>query len=347
MAILWMRFSEEATLPASFTPEEQRRFEQIYDPSDPQSVWSRSCAALGLQVRPGPLVSWYKNVPYVNWGSLVETVSCEWFTIRREGDGWDYVERKNLFNIPRLVKAQWKIERYVDERLRTGRLPAGRDEKIIESTALGLGLQAIMQRLPKNTPQEFAAWLAAPDKAPITVRKTVMQIQGIQKRRTQLSGAWLELFPFRPARDYGPETPAMFWDAPPAEIKQAAAAPVVSTTTEWQGLPVCPGQVTGRAVVLKNAAASLSALDPADLPVLVFARARPDTVELFPHASALLFAEGGALSHACTVAREQGIPCVTGLGHDFFQRMEDLSAREKVWIAIDGASGSVKIIKTQ
>ncbi len=344
-----MKFSEEATLPPSFTPDEQRRFEQVYDPSDAQSLWSVSCALLGLPASVGPLVCWYKNVPYVNWTAVVATVSCGWIEVVDKNGGWAYAERKSILGIPRLVRSQWKIERYVDGRINGAALPVELAARLLESTALGLALQAIMQRLPSNSPQEFATWLSAPDKAPLTVRKTIMQIHGIQRRRTQLSNAWLQLFPPRPARDVEPETPEMFWDRPPLFDSPPLSAPSASAppaTVEWQGLSVCAGQVTGRAVIVKSLR-DFTPPDMSDLPVLVFARAKPDTVEIFPHAAALLFAEGGALSHACTIAREQGIPCVTGLGPEFFQRVEELSAHGKTWLSMDGAAGNVKVLQTK
>lgn len=361
MPICWMKFSEEASLPASFTPEEQRRFEAIYDPTDPDSVWSRSCDMLALPRSNGPLVSWFMNVPYVNWNALVETVSCGWITVVQQGASWNYLERRNLFTMPKLFKSQWRIERYVDRILNGAPLPYAQEEQILESTALGLSLQAIMQRLPKNSPQEFASWLAEPNKAPLTVRKTMMQIQSIQRRRSQLSNAWLTMFPPRPARDQGMSTPEMFWDRPPegfvatplhakaAPANDAAAEPVTATpadtTVEWQGLSVCGGQVTGRAFPVSSMK-DFKAPGMQDLPILVFPRARPETVELFPHAAALLFAEGGALSHACTVAREQGIPCVTGLGENFFQRIQQLEAQHgKVWLVMDGGAAQVKVLQ--
>lgn len=349
-----MKFSEEATLPASFTPEEQRRLEQVYDPSEASSIWSVACRTLGLPRAQGPLVSWYSNVPYVNWGQIVETVSCGFLTVVPKGGSWAYAERRKFSAMMGLVKSQWKIERYVDKRLRPGTpLPADSAEKLVESTALGLCLQAIMQRLPSSTPQEFAAWLAAPDKAPLTLRKTLMQIDGIQRRRTLLSPAWIELFPPRPARDYGPDTPNFFWDYPPA-VPVAPAAPSPPATPavaaapqvdEWHGLAVCQGQVTGRAFLVPSMK-DFTPPDMSDLPILIFPRARPETVEFFPHAAALVFAEGGALSHACTVAREQGIPCVTGLGPEFFRQLQDMAANgQKLWLAIDGA-GTVRLVKS-
>lgn len=341
---LWMKFSEDASLPASFTPQEQQLLEDVYDPTNPQSVWSRALNLLALPPSRGPLVSWYKTVPYVNWSEIVETVSCGWMYVTERGGGWTYTQRNNIMRTFALVKSQWRIEKYVDTACKSS-LPQGRDAKLLESTALGLALQALMQRLPSASPQEFAQWLAAPDKSPFTVRKTMMQIQGIQKRRTQLSSAWLEIFPPRPARSVEPHTPPFFWDKPDEAPAVAAVETAHVAATEWKGLPVCGGQVTGRAIILKNAEASLTALDPSEFPILVFPRARPETVELFPHASGLLFAEGGALSHACTVAREQGIPTVTGIGQDFLRDIHLISEKQgKLWLSIDGAAGTVKVL---
>jgi len=341
---LWMKFSEDASLPGTFAPEERKRLEEVYDARNPQSLWSRSLALLGLPPSRAQLITWYHDVPYINWSDVVETVSCGWMYVTERGGGWTYTQRNNLLRTLALVKSQWKIERYVDSTLKSP-LPQGRDAKLLESTALGLALQALMQRLPNAGPHEFAGWLAAPDKSPFTVRKTVMQIQAIQKRRTQLSSAWFDLFPPRPARNMEPETPAFFWNQPDEAAAPASAPAANAATMEWKGLPVCGGQVTGHAIILKNGQAGPLALDPSEFPVLVFPRARPDTVVVFSHASALLFAEGGALSHACTVAREQGIPCVTGLGQAFWADVQALAARRgKLWLTVDGATGVVRAL---
>ena len=109
--------------------------------------------------------------------------------------------------------------------------------------------------------------------------------------------------------------------------------------TSWRGLPVSSGTVTGRAVFLSRDLTLPVTSDPL---IAVFLRARPETTELFGQVVAVVYAEGGALSHACTVAREQGMPCVTGLGRPFFTL---LSGRDgAVWLSVDGAAGTVDII---
>lgn len=343
MDILWLRFSEEASLPPVFTEEEQRRFEQIYDPSDPASVWSSACVKLGLPKTRGHLLSWYKGVPYINWGEAVEAVSCGWLYVTRTKEGgYTYTPRTNIFTLFRLFASQWKIERYIDTTCRKP-LPEDIADQLVESTALGLALQAVTQRLPAHTPQDFAGWMAAPDKAPFSVRKTMLQIREIQSRRTKLSPAWQRLFPNRSGR--APETPAFFWNEPPAEEVKPAPAAAPTDATEWKGLVVVAGQVTGRAVLVAHQD-EFKKPDMGDLPILVFPRARPDTVELFPHAAGLLFAEGGTLAHACNVAREQGIPCVTGLGPEFFATLQERAGKqENLWLVMDGAAGSVKIMQ--
>jgi len=346
MSILWLKFSDEASLPANLTAEECTRLENIYNAGNPNSIWRRAVALLSLPVENAPLLHWYKGVPYINWSILVQTVSCGWIlTWQQDGGGFSYIPCNNIMKLPALLRSQWRIERYVDKTCKAP-LPVQLEDKLIESTALGLALQGILLRLPKHTPQELALWLSAPQKAPLTVRKSVVQIKDIQKRRTQLSPAWMDLFPHHRNRGAEPHVPPHFWDEPPQAAATSADAPVQPTTaTEWQGLAVCGGQVTGVAVLVKNVSSDFSTLEPTEFPILIFPRARPETVEVFEHAAALLFAEGGALSHACTVAREQGIPCVTGLGPEFLATLQDrLSRPGKVWLSMDGATGAVKLV---
>lgn len=76
--------------------------------------------------------------------------------------------------------------------------------------------------------------------------------------------------------------------------------------------------------------------------VLVFAQARPEAVGFYVGAAALVFAEGGVLSHACVVARERGIPCVTGLGRPFWVAMQEAGVAE-LRLSVDGATGEVRV----
>lgn len=342
--VLWLRFSDEASLPYPLTEEERRKLDSIYDSSDEGSVWNRAAARLGFPVGGGQLLRWHGDVPYINWSLMTSIVSCGAMQAIETPGGYSFAERSTLIRVPALLRSQWRVAQYIEATLGAP-LPFTLDGKIVESTALGLALETIMLRLPKHTPQDLAGWLAAPDKAPPRVRRTVLQMQAIQKRRTLLSPAWFELFPKREGGELS--GPAYFWNEPPAEEKAppAPAARAADSGNAWQGLPVCAGQVTGRVFIVQKMK-GFQTPDMSDFPVLVFPRARPETTDLFPFAAALLFAEGGALSHACTVAREQGIPCITGLGPDFFERVQGLAANGRLWLTIDGAAGTAQITKS-
>lgn len=364
MQTLWLKFADDSTLPQHFTDEDKVKLQRVYDVQDANSVWRRAAAALGFPAITDRdlLLRWHNDAPYINWSLMVEMVTSGWVAlIPAASGGFEHVVKTNIFGLFHLLKSQWKVGAYLAVHLAPNYpLPVGSDEQLVESTALGLALQSIMLRLPAHTPQELATWLSAPDSAPQKVRRTVKEIQAIQQRRTKLSPAWEALFPHHLEPKHLLEAPAYFWDEPshplpnplPKGEGTSATLPLLpvgegrgegANKNDWQGLPVCAGQVTGKAILIKKVISSLGALDPSDFPVLVFPRARPETVELFPHASALLFAEGGAMSHACTVAREQGIPCITGLGPDFFKRLEEMGG--VLWIAMDGAAGTVKIIQ--
>jgi phosphohistidine swiveling domain-containing protein len=348
LGTLWLKFADDTTLPQHFSDADKKTLQRIYDLQDANSVWRRAAAALGFPAITDRdlLLRWHNDAPYINWSLMVEMVTSGWVALMPAANGvFEHIVKTNVFGLFRLLKSQWKVGAYLATHLAPDYpLPASSDEQLVESTALGLALQSIMLRLPAHTPQELATWLSAPDSAPQKVRRTVKEIQAIQKRRTLLSPAWEALFPHHLEPVHPKPAPAFFWDEPP---KDAPAAPVerAPIQNDWTGLPVCAGQVTGKAILIKKVVSNLHSLDPSDFPVLVFPRAPPETVELFPQASALLFAEGGAMSHACTVAREQGIPCITGLGPDFFQRLEEMAKESaSLWIAMDGAAGTVKII---
>ena len=376
MPVLWLKFSEEASLPFPLTEAERRKLDEIYDAADEGSVWNRAVALLGLPPGGGKMLLWHDGVPYVNWSLITSVISCGSMEVVAQADGgYGYAARATLMRLPALVRSQWRAAQYVEMKLGAP-LPETQEEKLLESTALGLALQAIMLRLPKHEPRDLAQWLAAPDGAPPKLQQTIRQMQGIQKRRTQLSPAWFELFPKREGEE--PQGPAWFWDTPPSPLPlgeegarrrregegtpssgspivteyphlptpaaRAPSSPKGEERNEWQGLPVCAGRVTGRAFMVRRLK-DFTPPDFSDFPVLVFPKAKPETTEVFSHASALLFAEGGALSHACTIAREQGIPCITGLGLDFLAQLEDACAQTTVFLTIDGEAGLVQLVK--
>jgi phosphohistidine swiveling domain-containing protein len=200
-------------------------------------------------------------------------------------------------------------------------------------------MQSLMIRLGSNA-QQLPQWLVSPADAPGSYRKIVEDINDIQIRRTQMSYVWKEIFasPGEGDEAAAVAAPEFFWD----DEAHGAAKPAAQNTSNWKGLPVCAGKLAGLAVVMnsKTEIATLESLKKhynAPL-ILVFRHARPQTVEYFGVASALVFCEGGVLSHACTVAREMNIPCITALGPDFF---DFASSSEKLWLTLDGAAGTI------
>jgi phosphohistidine swiveling domain-containing protein len=77
------------------------------------------------------------------------------------------------------------------------------------------------------------------------------------------------------------------------------------------GMVASQGKVTGTAHILK-ADDDLNTVDFKDGSVLVCAMTTPDHLPLMQKASGIVTDIGGILSHAAIVARELGIPCITG-----------------------------------
>jgi pyruvate,water dikinase len=336
MDTLWLKFPDEVLFSSRFSVAEKRRLEDIFSVSDSTSAWRQALDRIGLS-QPGHdrLIRWHRDAPYFNWSCMAQTVSGGAVHAVKKDGYYQMCVSYSPNDLWALLRSQWKIARFLKPKKE-------QNSDIAESIALGIALQALVLRLGSNV-DKMASWLAAPDSAPKEYRKTLRQIQAVQMRRTEISHVWKEAFP----GDHGPEGATeslseFFWDdnVPVDEPVAAVERPV--SDGQWKGLSVCGGQVTGLAVAVPSAPdpAALAALkDAYNAPlILVFRRARPETTELFGHAAALLFAEGGVLSHACTVARERNIPAITGLGPGFF---ELIKAGEKVWLNIDGRAATV------
>jgi phosphohistidine swiveling domain-containing protein len=94
--------------------------------------------------------------------------------------------------------------------------------------------------------------------------------------------------------------------------RNAPAAGPVEGEFLCSGIPASGRRVTGMARVVVNRA-GFDALQPGEILVCRFTL--PDMVQYFTHIRALVTDEGGALSHAAIMARETGIPAVTGCGN--------------------------------
>ena len=112
----------------------------------------------------------------------------------------------------------------------------------------------------------------------------------------------------------------------------------VRETRSLTGLGVSVGTATGRARLIMNTEAAFAReIEPGDVLVAPFT----DTpwTPLFIPAAAVVVETGGMLSHAATVAREFGIPCVV-LVHDATRVI-----REGDLVAVDGGAGTVTVVE--
>lgn len=113
---------------------------------------------------------------------------------------------------------------------------------------------------------------------------------------------------------------------------------IVGRSKNLTGMGVSAGAATGRARIIMNTEAAFARdIEPGDVLVAPFT----DTpwTPLFIPAAAVVVETGGMLSHAATVAREFGIPCVV-LVKDATRLI-----REGDTVTVDGAAGTVKILK--
>lgn len=103
------------------------------------------------------------------------------------------------------------------------------------------------------------------------------------------------------------------------------------------GDPISPGTVRGRAKVLKS---------PYEKPlesgeVLVTRATEPSWTPIFINTAAVVLEVGGPLQHGAIIAREYGIPCVSGVDNAMKQINDgDL-------LEVDGTNGIVKIIQEE
>jgi pyruvate,water dikinase len=107
-----------------------------------------------------------------------------------------------------------------------------------------------------------------------------------------------------------------------------------ATEGELSGVPISPGVVQGRVKVFKHAT------DKKLLPgeILVARATDPGWTPLFINAKGIILEIGGVLQHGAVVAREYGIPCVSGLD-EITSKLVDGQLVE-----VDGSNGIVRIL---
>lgn len=104
---------------------------------------------------------------------------------------------------------------------------------------------------------------------------------------------------------------------------------------ELLGEPVAPGIIRGRAKVLHTPFEKK--LEKGE--ILVTMATEPSWTPIFINASAVVMEIGGALQHGAIIAREYGLPCVTGI-----EKATEI-IKDGDFIEVDGTNGFVKIIQ--
>lgn len=339
MSILWMKFPDEVLQTAQFDAAARTRLEEIFDCAGLNSPWQQALALLTFPPTPAgtTLLRWYQDCPYFNWSVMAASFSLGAVRIEQlPGNGFTLKTKSGFTALWALIKAQWKISKFLQTSPTEG-------PPLARSLALGLALQFFILQLGKDSAQ-MGNWLAGSPPAPPRYRAVIATIQSLQLQRTALSSAWHALFPSLPDDMVSPPSlPAFFWDD--QEPPSAPPVPIAEKTENWRGVSVCAGRCTGLAVIAASGRdlARLEALKAeTNAPlILVFRNARPETTEVFSLASAVLFAEGGVLSHAATIAREMNLPALTSLGPDFFAYIK---ANEKIWLSLDADAATVQLV---
>ena len=104
--------------------------------------------------------------------------------------------------------------------------------------------------------------------------------------------------------------------------------------SELSGVPISPGVVQGQVKVLRFA--NEKKLLPGE--ILVARATDPGWTPLFINAKGIILEIGGALQHGAVVAREYGVPCVSGLDNAT-QILQDGQLVE-----VDGSNGIVRLL---
>ena len=119
------------------------------------------------------------------------------------------------------------------------------------------------------------------------------------------------------------------------ELRTSASAVRLVPGDSLQGMPGCPGVVTGRARVILDSN-DPTALEPGD--ILVAPITDPSWTPLFVPAGGVVVDVGAPLSHAIIVSRELGIPCVIS-ATDATRRIPDGAMLE-----VNGSTGVVTVL---
>ncbi len=110
----------------------------------------------------------------------------------------------------------------------------------------------------------------------------------------------------------------------------------IATDGEMTGVPISPGVVQGRVKVFQYATEK----QPLPGEILVARATDPGWTPLFINARGIILEIGGALQHGAVVAREYGIPCVSGLDG------ATTILKDGQLVEVDGSHGLVRILES-
>ena len=342
MAALWFKFPDELLFYKKFSEDNKKKLNDIFSATEKNSPWLKALTLLKLEMPTyeGDIIHWHCNAPYFNWTILADIVSGGTMYPKKsdDGDGYSFAMSYKIKDVISLLKSQWKVSSFLSKSKNNDA------DKLVNSIALGLCLQALILRLGSDY-KHMPEWLASPDDAPRKHKGVILQIQSVQMDRTNISNVWDNLFD-KSVSNITAKTglPEFFWDDNIPPNLKIVGSDTPTKTDSWKGTPVSTGSLTGLAIKVGRDFDSETINDLKEkynAPIiLVFKDARPDTVELFPHADALLFATGGTLCHACTVARDMNIPTITALGNSFLKQL--FHSDEHIWLTINGKKGTIE-----
>jgi len=323
MSIIWLKFPDEVLSSHSYSEDTKKGLENIFSNQDTASPWLKALSLLGIKTKPSnePMIYWYQDTPYFNWACYMKTISGGYIDIKKTGDGgyepFACLSIKSTFS---MISIQWKITRFLSK---TDEI----SDKLVESIALGIALQCLILRLEPDG-NMLSKWLSDTSQTPKKHLDTIKKIQAIQIRRTEITNIWYEHLKLDKSRtNMHHDLPDFFWsDDIPSPTQQKTEDTTNENQTSLHGQSVCAGGVTGIGIIIdsktdKEALSKIKSDIHSPL-ILIFKFARPETTELFEYASGLIFCNGGALSHACTIARQMNIPSITSIGNNFYNQMQ-------------------------
>ena len=104
------------------------------------------------------------------------------------------------------------------------------------------------------------------------------------------------------------------------------------------GQPACPGYITGTARIITNPEQLFSFKEGE---IMICDAIGPEMTFAVPLAAGIVERRGGMLIHGAIIAREYGIPCVTGVS----EATNIIKTGDKIWV--DGYLGIVSIVLTK